>query len=172
MQKIITDKEEARKAGLLTNGTHFVRTADGLRMYLPTFRYDHRVDLDALVQYAPRENDALPTLNDLLKEGLVTVETDYREYEVFPEGFDDRFTAPPMTGKRIRAIIDEFRENGFNVTRAAIIHNYRAWYDDRKSGFRDKENGYHLFSPCGCNPLRLSATSLCEGLSWQETYVA
>lgn len=170
MQKIITDKEEARKAGLLTNGTHFVRTADGLRMYLPPF--DYPVDLDALVQYDPGENDALPTLNDLLKEGLVTVENDYREYEVFPEGFDDRFTAPPMTGKRIRAIIDEFREHGFNVTRDAIIHNFKAWSDDLKSGFRDEANGYHLFSPCGCNPLRFSATSLCEGLSRQEKYVA
>lgn len=172
MQKIITDKEDARKAGLLTNGTHFVRTTDGLRMYLPTFRYDHPVDLDALVQYAPGENDALPTLNDLLKKGLVTEENDYREYEVFPEGFDDRFSAPPMTGARIRAIIDEFRKHGFNVTRDAIIHNYRAWYDDLKSEFRDEANGYHLFSPCGCNPLRLSATSLCEDLSWQDTYSA
>lgn len=170
MQKIITDKEEARKAGLLTNGTHFVRTADGLRMYLPPF--DYPVDLDALVQYDPGENDALPTLNDLLKEGLVTMETDYREYKVFPKGFDDRFTAPPMTGERIRAIIDEFRKNGFNVTREAIIHNYSAWCDDLKSGFRDEKNGYHLFSPCGCNSLNFSATSLCEVLSWQETYVA
>lgn len=170
MQKIITDREEARRAALIT-GMHFVRTADGLRMYLPTFRYDYPVDLDALVQYAPGENDTLPTINDLLKEGLVSIERDFREYEVFPEGFEDRFTAPPMTGARIRAIIDEFREHGFNVTRAAIVHNFKAWYNDRKSGYLDEKNGYHLFSPCGSNELRFSATSLSEDLSWQDTYV-
>ena len=41
---------------------------------------------------------------------------------------------------------------------------------DLKSGYRDEKNGYHLFTPCGCNPLSLRATSLEKELDWQTTY--
>lgn len=63
-----------------------------------------------------------------------------------------------------------FKDNGFDVTLEAIFHNYEAWLRDEKSGYRDEANGYHLFSPCGCNPFRLSASELHDGLRWQHTY--
>lgn len=85
-----------------------------------------------------------------------------KKYEVFiPEG--ERID--------LVAIQKEFIDNGFNVTMEALRHNYEAWYYDLKSGYRDEENGYHLFSPCGCNPLSFSASELIEGNDWQITYV-
>lgn len=172
--KIITDREEARKAGILKTGIHFVRMSDGTRMFLPLLRYDAAIDLENILQYTLNESKTcgFPELNDLLRDGLVTEEKDYREYEIFPEEFNDPATAPPFTGKVIRGIIEEFGNNGFKVTREALVHNFRAWYSDRKSGFRDEKNGYHLFTPCGCNSLRFSATTLCDDLNWQTTYEA
>lgn len=75
-------------------------------------------------------------------------------------------------GERIDlvAIQEEFVKNGFAVTMEALQHNYDAWCCDMKSGYRDEENRYHLFSPCGCNPLRFSASELIEGERWQTTY--
>ena len=49
------------------------------------------------------------------------------------------------------------------------MHNYEAWKNDLKSGYRDDENGYFLFTPCGMNGLRFNATEL-VGEDWQETY--
>lgn len=68
-------------------------------------------------------------------------------------------------------IANEFKENGFNVTIEAIKHNFEAWKNDYKSGFRDEANNYHLFSPCGCNNLRMCATELeKDNVHWQTTY--
>ena len=67
--------------------------------------------------------------------------------------------------------LKEFKDNGLNVTKEAIMHNYQAWRFDEKSGYRDEENNYHLFSPCGCNPLSFRATTLHEKCAdWQHTY--
>lgn len=71
----------------------------------------------------------------------------------------------------INDVIKEFKDNGFNVTEEAIEHNFNAWKNDYKSGYKDEENGYFLFSACGCNPLRFNATEL-TGEDWQETYEA
>ena len=172
--RIITDREEARKTGLLKTAIHFVRTSDATKMYLPVLRYDYAIDLGRLLQYRPQETEALalPTLSNLLSDGLVTEEKDYREHDISPLGFEHPESAPPFTGRVIREIIGEFAQNGFPVTWEALVHNFCAWYSDRKSGFRDEKNGYFLFSPCGCNPLSFTATTLCEEVEWQETYEA
>lgn len=65
-----------------------------------------------------------------------------------------------------------FKEHGFNVTAEAVEHNREAWSFDEKSGYRDEANGYHLFSPCGCNPFRMCASVLEPGAEWQTTYTA
>jgi hypothetical protein len=64
-----------------------------------------------------------------------------------------------------------FNEHGYAVSPEAVGHNLSAWWGDMKSGYRDEKNGYHLFSPCGCNPLSVRLTTLdklCE--DWQTTY--
>jgi len=91
---------------------------------------------------------------------------DYQEYDV-KIGED----ICELSDERISEIITEFAEHGFDVSKEAIMHNFDAWRAGLKSGYRDKERGYHLFSPCGCNPLRFSATSLCDSChDWQKTY--
>lgn len=71
----------------------------------------------------------------------------------------------------IEEVIKEFAGHGFNVTEEAIMHNYEAWKGDFKSGFKDEENGYFLFTPYGCDTLCFMACEL-TGVDWQETYEA
>lgn len=80
----------------------------------------------------------------------------------------------PPTPNEITAeeVAAEFKAHGFNVTTEALYHNAYWWSDDYKSGYRDEENGYHLFTPCGCNPLSFTASELVEGADWQKTYYA
>ena len=111
--------------------------------------------------------DGFTTLNNLNAQKLGHEVHCYDEYNI------DLGNNPTMGDKDIDAIIAEFEESGFKVTKAAILHNYYAWSADRKSGYRDEKNGYHLFTPCGCNPFSLSATTLhdlCK--DWQTTYEA
>ena len=119
---------------------------------------------DGLPDYAP---DGYTTLNNLKAQGNGNKVHCYDEYDI------DLGDNPNMTERRIMAIIKEFEEAGYKVTKEAILHNHHAWMNDMKSGYRDEENGYHLFSPCGCNPFILRATTLhplCA--DWQTTYEA
>lgn len=137
-------------------------------------RYDCKVDLfnetfipcSDVYEY---EMSNLPTFNDLVKEGVVKeVSCIEKSYDIdLPYNRFDNFDI----GEVCDSVIKQFKENGFNVTRKAIIHNYSAWLGDMKSGYRDEDNGYHLFSPCGCNPLSFRATSLHKNCyDWQTSY--
>lgn len=90
----------------------------------------------------------------------------YDEYNI------DCGDKPTMGDKQIDAIIAEFEGAGFKVSKNAILHNFYAWSSDMKSGYRDEKNGYHLFSPCGCNSFSLRATTLNKLCDWQTTYEA
>ena len=110
----------------------------------------------------------LPTFNELYAKGIMTEEGSCIEnkYDI-----DFSYRKRKLTDSDINKVIKEFKANGFNVTKEAILHNYEAWLFDEKSGYRDEENGYHLFSPCGCNPLSFRATTLHEKCAdWQHTY--
>lgn len=102
----------------------------------------------------------LPTLNELKREGkadLVEVIVNY--------------TITPNTDWNVEDIIKEFEENGFIVSKKAIIHNYNAWKQDYKSGYKGKK--VFLFTPCGCNRLSFTAYKISKyGKSWQTTYIA
>lgn len=132
--------------------------------------YDTEIDLDNGIAYERYEiipsNAKVTTFNELMKKGLGHMQYITDEYQVF---VGHRKLSP----RKIKAIIKEFKDNGFNVTEDAIMHNYEAWLCDLKSGYRDEANGYHLFSPCGHNPLQFRASTLeksCE--DWQITYSA
>ena len=137
-------------------------------------RYDCKVDLinETFIPHSEVSEykmSNLPTFNDLVKEGIVKevscIEKTY-DIDLPYNRFDDI-----NINKVCNSVIKQFKKNGFNVTREAIIHNYSAWLGDMKSGYRDENNGYHLFSPCGCNPLSFRATSLHEKCAdWQITY--
>lgn len=171
MEKIITDYEQAKAAGLLREGYYFVHVPTGRKLYLP-FYFGNRLDLDKMeIHYcASTTGKEFPDLNALVKEGIIKIEPFFKEHEVYLDKYPHCDTRRKLNGKKIDAILKEFREHGFNVTLEAIMHNYCAWLEDRKSGYLDKENSYHLFTPCGCNPLRFNATTLFETCDWQETY--
>lgn len=92
------------------------------------------------------------------------------EYEIFPKGFESDSQHPENLP--YDEIIAELTENGYNVTRQALEHNYNAWLADYKSGYRDEENGYFIFTPCGCNNLYFNVTKLDDHFDWQYTYIA
>ena len=69
-----------------------------------------------------------------------------------------------------KKVAEAFKRHGFDVTEAALEHNYSAWMADFKSGYLDKENGYFLWTPCGCNPLSFYAEKL-NGKEYQQTYI-
>jgi hypothetical protein len=134
-------------------------------------RYDSKVDIENLkfISIADEgyKDCTLPTLNELYANGILIKEGTCieREYRV------DFRNMTSLNDSDINLIIAKFKENGFNVTKEAIRHNFEAWRYDEKSGYRDEVNNYHLFSPCGCNPLSFRATTLhkqCE--DWQTTY--
>lgn len=111
--------------------------------------------------------EGFTTLNNLNAQKLGHEVYCYDEYNI------NLGEQPQLNDKKIKEIIAEFEEAGHNVTKKAIMHNYCAWLDDFKSGYRDEKNGYHLFSPCGHNPFQLCLTTLhplCE--DWQTTYEA
>lgn len=123
-------------------------------------------DLLTLYIYPEPAPENATCLNQLNKENKIIEETHcYDEYDI-DLGYPDE-----LSDDDIIRIAQEFKEHGFNVTENAIWHNYTAWLVDAKSGYRDEANGYHLFSPCGCNPLSFRVTSLDKRLDWQETYV-
>lgn len=173
MVPIITDRKTAAESGMLTDGRYFIHAQSGTPLYLPIW-YGHRLDLKNMLVTGSRDEIPLrpefPDVNQLVKEGYLLEATIYRYHDIDPDAFRDRDHCPPLTGKWIRKFIQEFKEHGFNVTRDAIIHNFSCWMGDLKSGYRDEKNGYHLFTPCGCNPLSFRVSSLEPELDWQITY--
>lgn len=90
------------------------------------------------------------------------------EYNIFPHGFHSCDCRQVLD---VQAVLNEFKEHGFDVTEEAILHNFEAWKADYKSGYRDDNNDVFLFTPCGCNPLRFNAMHLQEKCDWQKTYI-
>ncbi len=176
-QSIILNPKTAEKAGLLKAGTYFAvyipETGRTIDIYVPNY-WSNRLDLKNMIVYSEQEADEhpeLPTLNDLARANRLIEKTIYLSHDICPKGFDYADTAPQqLPAKVLREILKEFNENGFKVTRKSVLHNFNAWLCDFKSGYRDEQNGYHLFTPCGCNPLSLRATSLDNRLDWQTTY--
>lgn len=175
--KIITDIEQARKAGLLKGGRYFIIRDNRTPMFLP-IAYNNKIDIKTMTLYTGediKKNPKLPDYNDLIKWGYIKEANIFRGYDIDVEWFADRETAEDdnleLTDEIINNILLEFRLQEFNVTREALLHNYDAWRNDLKSGYRDDKNGYHLFTPCGCNTLSFRASRLCDDLDWQKTYM-
>ena len=165
-------KTTMREMPILSEKTYrFHILPDGSMVDVYAVRYDCKVDLvnkTYLESYDEGYAEStLPTFNDLYANGTMGKEGSCieNEYRV------DLGYKRSLTESNIKKIIAEFKKNGFNITKEAILHNYDAWRYDMKSGYRDNENNYHLFSPCGCNPLSFRATTLHEKCSdWQNTY--
>lgn len=139
-------------------------------------KYNCKVDLknESFILSSDEEEyelSNLPKMEELVKQGIVKVVSCIERKYDMNNIYEDRYRVSNLSEKKLQSIINKFKKNGFNVTREAILHNFSCWLADMKSGYRDEENGYHLFSPCGCNPLSLRATTLHpKCVDWQTTY--
>jgi len=128
------------------------------------FRWDSKVNPDTLEFITADEPEYAScerlTANELDEQGKM-----FRcsiGYNIMPKNYHN-------TPQEIKAIREEFRKHGFDISGLAIRHNYEAWKADKKSGYRGATT--HLFTPCGCNPLRFYATYLFDyDKDWQTTY--
>ena len=128
------------------------------------FRFDTPFNYETGEIYREKKDNSTD-LNEQIRENGAYEVFCYDEYSI------DLGLYPKITGKLIDEVISDFKKHGFNVSADALHHNYNAWRCDMKSGYRDERNGYHLFSPCGCNSLIYRATTLHDSCkNWQITY--
>jgi len=172
-QNIITNIKDIDKIKDFS-GRYFIDIVTATPLFLPLW-FGNKLDLDKLLVYSGEDiekHPELPDYNDLIRTGRIVELHICRTYDIYVKDATDRFSNKRLTKRDFDRIIAEFKEHGFNVTVEALKHNYSSWLGDLKSGFRDEQNGYHLFTPCGCNMLSFRATSINDRLDWQETYVA
>ena len=174
MRKIrFCTKDETQRGVLLNDGRVISIFGEDNKMCM---RFNEVIDIEKGVIYDRCElteqdkMNGLTTLNDIIGEGLGKEVTCYDcidfDLNIYPcdvsKGDEEK-----IINKAYRF----FKKNGVVVTKEAIRHNFDCWKYDYKSGYRDDANGYHLFSPCGCNPLSMRRTilhPLCD--DWQTTY--
>lgn len=134
------------------------------------FRFDVPFDIHTgeVCDTENPEKDVL-SLNTIIKMGLGKEVSCYDEYDI---NFRN-YKMPKDINGLVEKVILRFRKKGFNVSKEAILHNLSAWGCCCKSGYRDEDNGYHLFTPCGggLNPLSFRLSTLNESCKdWQITY--
>lgn len=172
--RFIKDRKDAQWSFQLTDGRMFeVMNKEGKLL----FRYNTPINLttgeigeEQPFRVFASEEEHIPegftTLNRLKKEGKGDTVYCYDYYDMVLG------TPKTMTIRKTIKLAQEFKKHGFNVSSAAIMHNFEAWCAGWKVGYRDEERGYHLFSPCGGNPFILRATTLEECCTdWQQTYL-
>ena len=169
--RFVKDRFETQRGVELNDGRVISLFDENNHFYL---RFDYPLDLDNGTyeekEYSPTPDydDSVVNLNNLIKQGKAKEVQCYDTCEYNEDVYPNEFIYSPA---KIRKIHNYFVELGYNVTSDAIQHNLLAWMGDYKSGYRDDQNGYHLFTPCGCNPLSLRVSTLhhlCE--DWQTTY--
>lgn len=149
--KVVESKKDYTRGFQLNDGRIILVADEKYRL-----RFDEPIMVDGEVT----------TLNDLKANGKGKEVFPYEEYAINNIKGENN-----LSDKDLLRIQRKFKKNGFNVTFEALFHNYQAWFIGLKSGFRDEQNGYHLFTPCGGNPLSFRATTLCDNCKdWQFTY--
>ena len=172
--RMVADRDETQW-GVLLNDGRIISLYDGNNQFY--LRWDFPIDLDTLTyepcRSADTENGEV-SLYWLASHGLISGELfccDKVEYTPGTEMYPDDFVCPKQVDDEIDRIVGFFKGKGYSVTREAVEHNINAWMRDSKSGYRDDGNGFHLFSPCGCNPLSVRLSTLHDLCSdWQVTY--
>ena len=167
---IVKDRSETQRGVQLSDGTIISLYDENGNFYL---RFDNVIDLEKGIFYDDKccrfdDPDYDKTLNGIIEKGGCKEVQCYDICEYNEDVYPDKFA---YTYDKISKIVKYFKERGYNVTPKAVDHNIHAWFNDYKSGYRDEENGYHLFTPCGCNPLSLRLSTLHEKCDdWQITY--
>lgn len=114
-------------------------------------------------------NSTLPTISNLIEKGIIQEVSCLREYTITLHEFTDCECDKTLSLEDFKKIQQEFKENGFEVSLKGLYHNYYAWLDDFKSGYKCKKS--FIFTPCGCNTLSFNVSSLHKSCKeWQITY--
>lgn len=150
--EIITDTE---------NFEYWFEDKNGTKYNIPRW-YQNRIDLKNQLIYDYKETDNVPTLNELTEAGELSIKYGYKEAAVNYKCYPSKIS--------VNEVIKKFKKQGYNVTKEAIEHNFRAYLADAKSGYRDEKNGYHLFTPCRHNRLSFRLSTLNKNCDWQITY--
>ena len=131
-------------------------------------QFNQCLDLDKQIAYPSGVIvKGLRTLNDWIKAGAKEVHL-YDECDYYGDG---DWYPEELLDADVEKIQSFFAEHGYNVTKEAIMFCYNAWSLGGKSGYRDDANGYHLFTPCGANPLCFRLSTLDKRSDWQTTYI-
>lgn len=133
---------------------------------LSYLNYGTQVNLKDLVYYSEDESNSFPTINELLESGELIKHHYVAEHTINVLGYGENESTI-----NFKAIQNEFKANGINVSMKGLEYVYLAWKGGYKVGYRGK--GYHLFAPCGrCNPCSITATKADPYFkSWQKTYI-
>lgn len=168
--RFVSSKYETQRGIQLNDGRILSLFDENNEFYLP---FDKEINLDdgtfedeTCVSIGDRNTTCL---NNILHngQGIEVTCTDGDTY--FENKYPCNFS---ITQNKVSRIQKYFERRGFMVTQEAIMHQLCAWMQGYKSGYRDNDNGYFLFTPCGLNPLSIRLTTLhplCKG--WQKTYI-
>lgn len=173
IKKIITDMP-------MEEATHWFETTEGVKLFIP-YHWGTKLNLNDMTYVSRFDEDydlcSFPTLQKLINSGQLK-DKPFFPYKIFELNlrttknyYMPRYRDYPKECD-VKSICKRLEKHGFHVTEEAVQHNFWAWICGGKSGYRDEKNGYHLFTPCGLNPLSFRVTSLhpaCE--DWQITYV-
>ena len=162
----------------MAQATHWFETIQGTKLFIP-YHWLTKVNLAEMTYVSYQDEDytdcTFPTVEELIGRGEIkkNVVLPYKQFDINFKSFRSAFQRSVVDRKcDVKVICKKFRKQGFAVTEEAVRHNFWAWMSGAKSGFRDEANGYHLFTPCGLNPLSFRVTGLhpaCE--DWQTTYI-
>jgi hypothetical protein len=168
----VQDRSQTQRGVQLEDGRIISLYDENNHFYL---RFDNPLDLDKgtysdeIVRFNDPDYDDCVTLNSLIEKCNAKEVFCCDRLEYFEDIYPDKFK---YSDRKVKEICKFFKVNGYNVTEEAVRHNILAWMSDYKSGYRDEKNGYHLFTPCGCNPLSIRLNTLhklCD--DWQTTYM-
>lgn len=135
------------------------------------YNYGLHINLDKMT--ADNTSVDCPTLNDLRDKKEWEEKYCYEELDLdYSEQYPD-YTKLVMEDIDFDKIQKDIEDKGWKVDIKALKYCVSSWLGGCKSGYRDSENGVHVFIPCGINPLTIRLTTLhplCE--KWQTTYYA
>ena len=150
---IVTDRD-------INQVEHWFEMQDGTKLFLP-YNFGIRINFKDMT-YTNDFVSELYDLNELIDNGTIVLKFAYKIVDLDFDTYPNRIP--------LKKALSFFKSKGFNVTEEAIRHNFYSWRSSLKSGYRDEKNGYHLFTPCGGNPLSFRLTTLHKPCDWQITY--
>ena len=171
----------------LTNGTTLFRSEKKLVNPSPdTYDYNQLIEMAVIVPWFPYTEIEMILIPENIEESKQDLDNGERYFistkgiltaedgrDLFDLTEDEQMTTMVCDMKlNADKVVEWFEKHNAPITKEAVLHNFDAWQEDKKCGFLDEVNGYHLFSPCCCNPLTFRRSTLHPSCKdWQVTHV-